>query len=499
MSRPTPTKDSSIVVVGASVLGLSTALHLASRGYTSITLLDRHPNPHPFSYTTPSRTSGTKYAPLHYTSHYHALSLSALTAWAQWNESLWSSSSSSSSQADRLWINNGFYTLFAKNNNNTNHDNPPASAIPDTALQRITYLERRRGLKLALLASSDPDHVDSATSRMFCIDPFRVLTPQNGGGGGGGPSGAPAGAGGVLDTLGGTILVDPAWSFAVARVKRLLAADLIVFDENAGCVDQILFSSREGGPGKNTVTGVRTRDGKTHEADFVVWACDPSEARVVFTTKDNADDTREPPHAIPQPFINATSTTTETIFQVRISPDDDPDLWDRLSEDNFPSWTHALPPTASATAAAAIPSREQLIGFPRDEQGHIQIIHHQGGPPHAPSLPPPATTGDTPRSQPATATNQVSTFLSVYLPDLLPLPTTTITTRTTSFPDRAVVDRPPSTANLLLAHDPRSPHQTFMFLPVIGSAVVDVLEGGPHLVKGWRWPVAASFAKGARL
>lgn len=42
-------KDSSILIVGAGVFGLSTALHLAQDGYTNITVLDRENVPSPYS------------------------------------------------------------------------------------------------------------------------------------------------------------------------------------------------------------------------------------------------------------------------------------------------------------------------------------------------------------------------------------------------------------------------------------------------------------------
>jgi sarcosine oxidase/L-pipecolate oxidase len=44
-----PSKDSSVLIVGAGVFGLSTALQLARDGYTNITVIDRAPVPSPFS------------------------------------------------------------------------------------------------------------------------------------------------------------------------------------------------------------------------------------------------------------------------------------------------------------------------------------------------------------------------------------------------------------------------------------------------------------------
>lgn len=38
-----PSKSDAIVVVGAGIFGLSTVIHLAERGYTNVTLIDKQP------------------------------------------------------------------------------------------------------------------------------------------------------------------------------------------------------------------------------------------------------------------------------------------------------------------------------------------------------------------------------------------------------------------------------------------------------------------------
>jgi sarcosine oxidase/L-pipecolate oxidase len=43
------TKDSSILIIGGGTWGCSTALHLARRGYTNVTVLEAHPIPSPIS------------------------------------------------------------------------------------------------------------------------------------------------------------------------------------------------------------------------------------------------------------------------------------------------------------------------------------------------------------------------------------------------------------------------------------------------------------------
>lgn len=49
MPETLPAKDDSILIVGAGVFGLSTALHLARDGYTNITVLDRATVPSQYS------------------------------------------------------------------------------------------------------------------------------------------------------------------------------------------------------------------------------------------------------------------------------------------------------------------------------------------------------------------------------------------------------------------------------------------------------------------
>lgn len=43
MPPPAPAKDDSIIIVGAGIFGLSTAIHLGLRGYTNVKVFDRQP------------------------------------------------------------------------------------------------------------------------------------------------------------------------------------------------------------------------------------------------------------------------------------------------------------------------------------------------------------------------------------------------------------------------------------------------------------------------
>ncbi|KAK2037308.1 FAD dependent oxidoreductase [Colletotrichum somersetense] len=83
-SNPSLSKTSSIVIIGAGTFGISTAYHLAKRGYTNVKCLDRHPLPSLDSagYDL-NKIIRTEYdEPL-----YTKLALEALEAWRQpeWN------------------------------------------------------------------------------------------------------------------------------------------------------------------------------------------------------------------------------------------------------------------------------------------------------------------------------------------------------------------------------------------------------------------------------
>ncbi|KAE8393730.1 FAD dependent oxidoreductase [Aspergillus alliaceus] len=63
MAHRTPSKSDPILIIGAGVFGLSTALELSSRGYKNITVLDRYPPPVPDSSSVDiSRIIRTEYA-----------------------------------------------------------------------------------------------------------------------------------------------------------------------------------------------------------------------------------------------------------------------------------------------------------------------------------------------------------------------------------------------------------------------------------------------------
>ncbi|KAF4851672.1 L-saccharopine oxidase [Colletotrichum siamense] len=80
MAESPLTKDSSIVIIGAGTFGISTAYHLAKRGYTSIRCIDRHPVPSLDSAAYDlNKIIRTEYdEPL-----YTELALEALNAWRQ--------------------------------------------------------------------------------------------------------------------------------------------------------------------------------------------------------------------------------------------------------------------------------------------------------------------------------------------------------------------------------------------------------------------------------
>ncbi|TVY49053.1 L-saccharopine oxidase [Lachnellula occidentalis] len=130
-------KDSSILIVGAGVFGLSTALHLAQDGYTNITVLDRENVPSPYSAGNDlNKIVRAEYEDPFYTEL-------ALDAIKKWQTPFWApyirltgyvlATSASSPSKARDSLHKSFLSI------NTHPAFPPASFSPVTTAQDIRH------------------------------------------------------------------------------------------------------------------------------------------------------------------------------------------------------------------------------------------------------------------------------------------------------------------------------------------------------------------------
>src|SRR5687768_5250444 len=97
MAPPSPTsprKADPIVIVGSGIFGLSTALHLARRGYTDVTVLDRQPcDKLQYSYFQGADGASADINKIVRSAYgaqteYQMLSVEAIAGWKQWNQEL---------------------------------------------------------------------------------------------------------------------------------------------------------------------------------------------------------------------------------------------------------------------------------------------------------------------------------------------------------------------------------------------------------------------------
>jgi len=114
-------KEEAINIVGAGVFGLSTAIHLAQRGYKSVTVFDKQ-DYHSTRYN-PFRGCDSASADINKIfrsaygaqKEYQALSIEATEAWNAWNcEIAQGSIPPGLKRTDKVYINNGNLSLTAQ-------------------------------------------------------------------------------------------------------------------------------------------------------------------------------------------------------------------------------------------------------------------------------------------------------------------------------------------------------------------------------------------------
>ena len=463
-----------IVIVGAGVFGLSTAIHLALRGYTNVKVFDTQPyeeTKYDYSAGCDSASSdmnkiirsayGTQ-------TEYQDLSTEAIEGWKAWNAELERGDCipPGMSKADKVFINNGNLSLTDKNE------------LPDFELATIRNMEAA-GHANTQLVTTDSRHIKIASQKGFghALDPFQRR-------------GRGKGYLGVLDTTGGVAVADKACRFALHKAKSL-GVQFELGPENGTLDSSNPFCYNDAG----RTIGIRTELGRTHLASKIIIACGgwtPS----LLTELDGLCE-----------------TTAGSVAMLKI-PSDSP-LFERFSPQNFPSWTYKVRDGAEGG----------LYGFPCDERGYMKIgyrgtkytnpkdqldctvrsvpiIRHRSkedqeeGP-----------TNDQDRHRiPSQALKVIKNFLAEFLRELaengIDIELTRLCWYTDSFDNHYVVDYLPRRIGTLAEREEDVPLQdtvlvatggsghAFKYLPIIGKWVVDIMEGvglDRPLAQAWRW------------
>ena len=188
------TRNDHIVIVGAGVFGLSTAVHLAKRGYHNITVYDKHSHDDSqFSYFKGADSASADVNKIIRSAYggvdiYQDLSLEAITHWHHWNHKLRDGDDlpPGLTKDDRVFVPNGNLSMT------------DAADITDFDKATIASMEAA-GYPLSQLDVTNPRDRAAAVQKGFgfAIDPFGREKK--------GQSNAA-----VLDTTGGTAIADKA-------------------------------------------------------------------------------------------------------------------------------------------------------------------------------------------------------------------------------------------------------------------------------------------------
>ncbi|KAJ5164841.1 uncharacterized protein N7500_006671 [Penicillium coprophilum] len=450
-----PSKKSPIVIVGAGIFGLSTALHLCRRGYNDVTVLDKQPYDETlYSYIKGADAASAdinKIVRSAYGSQteYQDLSTEAIAEWHTWNNELQRGTlvPPGMSIKDAVFVPNGNISLST------------SAMLPAWELACIDGMEKA-GNKDTQLATTIPRHVEIAVQKglQSFMDPFqRERRGEHNTG--------------VLDTTGGMAVADKACWFALHKARNLGAK--FIFGKEAGCMKELCYENSK-------VIGVKTRDGKTHAAEMTVLACG-GWTPVLLPELDG--------------LCEATAGSVILFKIPRQSP-----LWDRLGADRFPTWMWNMRSGAEGG----------LYGFPRDENGWFKVGYRgtkytnplRQGDGNERSTPVTRwsaaeqdgkiPTGEKFTSFPQQAHQVLTEFLNEYLPELseegIDIALTRVCWYTDTFDNHFVVDRVPNRQGLMVATG-GSGH-AFKYLPNIGNWIVDIMEGvgmDRSAVKAWKW------------
>jgi sarcosine oxidase/L-pipecolate oxidase len=243
-----PDRNKKIIVVGAGVFGLSTALHLTRRGYNDIHMCDYQPY-HENSYSCSSGCDAAscdenKILRASYgdAKLYQDLAFKAMPEWRKWNELL-----SKTPKDDlppglspdvKLWNNCGFLRLGGEGLDEL--EEKTQANFPDDIKEtqyRVSDRQRRK--------DAEADGIPYSK-----VDPFGRLE-----------RGLPTD--GVLDMTSGFVLASRACAFALHLVRRLGVQTY--FGPDYGMKSLVRNGKR--------VTGLITNDGNEHFGDVVIVAC----------------------------------------------------------------------------------------------------------------------------------------------------------------------------------------------------------------------------------
>lgn len=381
---------------------------------------------------------------------YRELTLEAIKEWKAWNAELASGKDlpPGMSCTDRVFFNCGELAFSDQD------------ALTDFELATIAGMEAS-GHMDTQFSTTDAHHRVLAEKKGFgfAMDPFKLAERAKT-------------YAGVVDSTGGMAVADKACRFALHKAQSLGVRT--VLDPHKGALDSLCYDQFG-----RRVTGIKTRDGRTHQAAISIIACGG------WT-----------PSILPA-MDGLCETTAGSVAHLKI-PKTSP-LFDRFAPQRFPTYAFNMREGAEGG----------IYGFPRDDNGWLKIGYrgtkytnpmsqHDDTERSVPVTRWSAATDSTGQAQdtlkaiPEQAIKVIRKFLDDYLPELsaegIDIALSRVCWYTDSFDNHFVIDRVPDTDGLMVATG-GSGHG-FKFLPVIGNFVVDRIEGlglDRPALRAWKW------------
>ncbi|KAI9730745.1 MAG: hypothetical protein M1834_005714 [Cirrosporium novae-zelandiae] len=434
-------KDSPIAIVGAGIFGLSSAIHLAERGFQHVTVFDKQSyfeTEYSFAKGCDAASAdANKIIRAAYGDEviYQNLTFEAMKEWEAWNQHLTQGEDlpPGMTRNDRIFVKGGNYRLS---------DNADLSPFEKLSIKNIS----EAGYPDSQYVLGNPEEVARAKRDgwVHAIDPFNRAKDGK--------------HTGYLDAMSGFVYADKACRYALHKAKGL-GVKFTLGDP------QGKFQAFKEENGK--ITGIETADGLFHPAKLTIMACGG------WT-----------PSLVPE-MDGLCETTAGSVATIQI-PRDSP-LYSRFAPENFPVWTWKMRGGELGN----------LYGFPRDEQGSMKLGYRgtkytnpQSQPDGVRSIPITKWTTPSISRLPDKSIQIIRSFLDTFLPELgqngINISGTRLCWYTDSFDNQYVIDAVPQKPGVMVVTG-GSGH-AFKFLPIIGRFVADRVEGKPtELLEVWRW------------
>ncbi|KAF2122990.1 FAD dependent oxidoreductase [Lophiotrema nucula] len=462
--------NSKIAIVGAGAFGLSTALHLAKKGYRNVTVFDYQPyhanayNPDEGCDSASSDVNKIYRCSYGHEVEYQDLAFAGRPVWLEWNEQIASAPAGDLPKGlmpdMKLFVDCGLLR-FSMEPELSEYDQECLVELEKAGLRHWQHVigEEADMTRLKEYEAEDPGQ--DWDSKLELQRTFQRGTLAA-----------------FLDTSAGLTYADKACIWVRHLCEK--AGVHFVLGPSEGKLDDLIVEPR--GDSKQ-VKGLRTKDGKEHFADVTIVACGG------WT-----------PGIIPD-VEGVLETTAGSVVTIDL-PKSRQDLWDKFSPEKFAVWSYGVTTKLG-------PEYGGFYGFPRTPEGKVKIgyrgrkwTNYQRNPKTGKRLSVPTTryTESKTVNLPKKAIGHLKRLVEEMFPDLMSIgiTDTRMCWYTDSIDNSFVIDYVPGYDKSLFVASGGSGHG-FKFLPVLGQHVVNQLEEvTDQFTPIWRWrlPIAGSDPNG---